>query len=74
MSPESERAMEVLERVARGHPGASSGERAAWAIRENLRDGTPVDFYGGVCAAGWKRQAGGAAGAGGRGVGEDGGR
>lgn len=30
--------------MARGHAGASSGERAAWDILENFREGTPVDF------------------------------
>jgi hypothetical protein len=30
--------------MARGHPGASSGERAAWEIMQNLTDGRPLDF------------------------------
>jgi acetyl-CoA acetyltransferase len=35
-----------LHRIARGHPGASSGERAAWEILQNLRKGTAVNFAG----------------------------
>ncbi|MDP1581251.1 MAG: hypothetical protein Q8M02_13330 [Candidatus Didemnitutus sp.] len=30
--------------MARGHPGASSGEAAAFALLKNLEDGTPVDL------------------------------
>jgi hypothetical protein len=44
MSPASEMALQTLRRMARGHPGSSSGERAAWGILKNLREGTPVDF------------------------------
>lgn len=44
MSPESAEAMEVLGRMARGHAGASSGERAAWEVLGNLREGARVDF------------------------------
>lgn len=44
MSPESEYALQTLRRMARGHPGASSGERAAWDLLENLEAGVPVDF------------------------------
>lgn len=32
--------------MARGHPGASSGEVAAWEILANLREGAAVDFAG----------------------------
>lgn len=44
MSPQSEEAITTLRRMARGHPGASSGERAAWKILQNLQKGTEVDF------------------------------
>ena len=44
MTPQSEAALVTLRRVARGHPGASSGERAAWDIVRNLETGTAVDF------------------------------
>lgn len=44
MSPESHDAWVALRRMARGHPGASSGERAAWDILRNLQEGTPVNF------------------------------
>ncbi len=44
MTPTSERAMGTLRRMARGHPGASSGERAAWDLVQNLQHGTAVDF------------------------------
>jgi hypothetical protein len=44
MSPQSAAALAALKRIARGHPGASSGERAAWDILQNLQDGSPVDF------------------------------
>jgi len=44
MSPASQDALATLRRMARGHPGASSGERAAWEILRHLRDGTPVRF------------------------------
>ena len=44
MSPASQDALSTLRRMARGHPGASSGERAAWDILRNLRDGTPLKF------------------------------
>jgi len=44
MMPASEEALATLKRVARGHPGASSGERAAWDILQNLTAGRPVDF------------------------------
>jgi hypothetical protein len=30
--------------MARGHPGASSGEQAAWDILQNLTEGRSVDF------------------------------
>ena len=44
MTPESEQALATLCRMARGHPGASSGERAAFDLLRNLEAGTPVDF------------------------------
>ncbi len=44
MSPESEESIRTLRAMARGHPGASSGERAAWDILRNLQDGRSVDF------------------------------
>ncbi len=44
MSPESQLAWTKLHWIARGHPGASSGERAAWDIRCNLESGAPVNF------------------------------
>lgn len=44
MSPKSQQALATLRRMARRHPGASSGERAAWGILRNLQDGTPVNF------------------------------
>jgi len=44
MSPASEDAFATLRRMARGHPGASSGEQAAWEILANLREGMPVKF------------------------------
>lgn len=44
MSPSSEQALAVLRGMARGHPGASSGEHAAWDILQNFTAGTPVNF------------------------------
>lgn len=44
MSPESEDAIKALQAMARGHPGASSGERAAWDILKNLEEGRAADF------------------------------
>lgn len=44
MTAASEQALAVLRRMARGHAGASSGERAAWEILRNFREGTPVSF------------------------------
>ena len=44
MSPSSEQALAVLRDMARGHPGASSGELAAWDILQNFAAGTPVNF------------------------------
>lgn len=44
MSPAGKDAWAALQHKARGHPGSSSGERAAWDIRRNLQDGTPVNF------------------------------
>lgn len=44
MNPSTEQALVTLRRMARGHPGASSGERAAWDILKNFEEGTPVDF------------------------------
>lgn len=39
-------ALVTLQRMARGHAGASSGEIAAWEILGNFRRGTPVNFAG----------------------------
>lgn len=44
MTPASVSALATLREMARGHPGASSGERAAWEILHNLQEGTPVNF------------------------------
>jgi len=44
MSPAGQNSWAALRRMARGHSGASSGERAAWDILRNLQDGTPVNF------------------------------
>lgn len=44
MSPASEHALAALRQKARGHPGASSGERAAWDILQNFAEGSPVNF------------------------------
>lgn len=44
MTPQSTAALAALRRMARGHAGASSGERAAWEILENLRNGARVNF------------------------------
>lgn len=44
MTAASTVALDTLRRMARGHPGASSGEIAAWEILGNLQAGTPVDF------------------------------
>lgn len=44
MSPASKDALTILQRMACGHPGASSGERAAWDLLCNLQEGTPVNF------------------------------
>lgn len=44
MSPDTAEALSTLRRTARGHAGASSGERAAWEIMQNLTDSRPLDF------------------------------
>ncbi|OAM87312.1 hypothetical protein AW736_23955 [Termitidicoccus mucosus] len=44
MSPQSEMALHTLRTMARGHPGASSGERAAWEILQNLQHCSRLDF------------------------------
>jgi hypothetical protein len=44
MTSESEQALATLRRMARGHPGASSGERAAFDLLQNLQAGRPVNF------------------------------
>lgn len=44
MCPSSEHALAALRRKARGHPGASSGESAAWDIMQNFTTGAPVNF------------------------------
>lgn len=49
MSPASAAALVVLRRMARGHPGASSGEHAAWEILQNLETGRSVDFSDCYC-------------------------
>ncbi len=49
MSPESADALATLKRMARGHAGASSGERAAWEILGNLRDRSRLDFANCFC-------------------------
>lgn len=49
MSPASAAALTVLRRMARGHPGASSGERAAWGILQNLQTGREVDLADCYC-------------------------
>jgi len=49
MSPQSEEALATLKGMARGHPGASSGERAAWEILGNLQDRSRLDFAGCFC-------------------------
>ena len=46
MTAASKVALEALQRMARGHAGASSGEVAAWEILGNFREGTSVDFAG----------------------------
>jgi hypothetical protein len=35
--------------MARGHPGASSGERAAWELLQNLQTGRSVDLADCYC-------------------------
>jgi len=49
MSPACTAALAELRRMARGHPGASSGERAAWEILQNLETGRSVDFADCFC-------------------------
>jgi hypothetical protein len=49
MSPASAAALTVLRRMARGHPGASSGERAAWDLLQNLETGRRVDLVDCYC-------------------------
>lgn len=49
MSPQSEEALATLKRMARGHAGASSGERAAWEILGNLQDRSRLDFADCFC-------------------------
>ena len=44
MMSASTAALDTLRRMARGHAGASSGERAARDIVDNLSKGAPVDF------------------------------
>lgn len=50
MSPECVEAVSTLRRMARGHPGASSGERAAWEIMKNLSG--PIAGYSGAARRG----------------------
>lgn len=44
MSPESTVALATLRRLARGHAGASSGERAAFELLRNIDAAARVDF------------------------------
>jgi hypothetical protein len=44
MSPAGMDALATLRRMARGHPGASSGERAAFDLVTNSQTGAPVDL------------------------------
>ena len=45
MSPASEQAVAALRRRAHNHPGASSGEWAAWELLQNFEKGRLVDFW-----------------------------
>jgi hypothetical protein len=49
MSPLSQAALQVLRDIARSHPGASSGERAAADILRNLAGRSQVDFVDCYC-------------------------
>lgn len=44
MSPAGTDAWTRLRRMARGHPGASSGERAAFELVRNFQTGKAVDL------------------------------
>jgi hypothetical protein len=44
MSPASEQAVAALRLRAHNHPGASSGEWAAWELLRNFEKGRLVDF------------------------------
>jgi hypothetical protein len=44
MTPGAQYAWTLLRLSARGHPGASSGERAAFDLVTNFRTGCAVDF------------------------------
>lgn len=44
MCPESEQALATLRRMARGHAGASSGERAAFDLLKNFEEAARVDM------------------------------
>lgn len=44
MSPAGAEAWVTLQRMARGHPGASSGERAAFDLVRNFQTGKVVDL------------------------------
>ena len=44
MTPEAKVAWDTLQAMVRGHPGASSGERAAYDPVRNFTDGEAVDF------------------------------
>lgn len=44
MNAETKEAWDTLRSMARGHPGASSGERAAYDLVRNFADGEAVDF------------------------------
>ncbi len=44
MTPYTENASSDLRDMAHGYPGASSGERAAYDLVRNFREGKAVDF------------------------------
>lgn len=44
MTHEGTAALATLRRMARGHPGASSGERAAFELLQNFQAGRSVDL------------------------------
>lgn len=44
MNAETKEAWDALQAMARGHPGASSGERAAYDLVRNFSEGQAFDF------------------------------